>query len=125
MPLFGESGRTSSDFFDFESESKESEDDRLDSPKSGMADFFEFSFEDRLDLRKNSTKKRHATFWRVRPNVLGFVRFGIRGERIRGRWAGLAKKWHVGFVSRRSDEYIFYVNHLIDAAKKKGRIDQM
>ena len=35
---------------------------------------------------KNSQNNQNVIFWRIEPNVLGFVRIGIRFERIQGRF---------------------------------------
>ena len=64
LTLFGELSRSSRDSFESESDSNESQDDRLNSSKSG-----------------------NATFWRIKAIVPGFVRIGIRFERIPGRSA--------------------------------------
>ena len=42
MPLFGELSRSSQDSFESESDSKESWDDRLNSPKIGIFNFLRF-----------------------------------------------------------------------------------
>ena len=42
MPLFGELSRSSRDSFQSDSDLKESQDDRLDSPKSGISRFRNF-----------------------------------------------------------------------------------
>ena len=46
-------------------------------------------------ISPNVAKTKNTTFGRVKPIVPGFFRIGFRIERILGRSAELAKKWHV------------------------------
>ena len=111
MPLLGELSRSSRDSFEWDSDSKESRDDWLHSPKSGKNKKCHFwrneaerprILSNRNPIRKNSgtfgfisSKVAFfcfATFWRVKPIVPRFFRIGFRFERILGRSAELAQK---------------------------------
>ena len=59
MPLFGELSRSSRDSFESESDSKESRDDWLNSPKSGNLHFFDFVVRRRhTGGRRRTTKSK-------------------------------------------------------------------
>ena len=73
MQLFGELSQTSRDSFESDSDSTESRDDWLNSPKSG--------------------KNENATFEGIKPNVPRFFRIGFRFERILGHSAYFTEKW--------------------------------
>ena len=86
--LFGELSQSSRDSFELESDSKESWDDRLNTPKSGYSTFLDFLVSENLRTTNKKVQKcRIATFWRIKPNVPGFVRIRIGFERISGRVA--------------------------------------
>ena len=131
MPLLKELSRTSQDSFESDSDSKEFQDVRLNSFKSGIFCFFDsvdsifisigsIHLYDRYgqcsrcaidpidSLFKDARKITNAICEGIKPILPGFFRIGFRFERIPGRSAQFLQKWRFEFfelfqISNRSD----------------------
>ena len=62
LPLFGELSRSSRDSFESDSDSKESRDDRLNSPKNGNLHFFDFVVRRRPPVARRQRSKKMRCF---------------------------------------------------------------